>query len=103
MWTPSYALFCSGGILLHFAPMYQIGDVWKRGWLFPLIVVGANPLLAYLGSQINLFRDLAGRLLGGDLQHLLGPLGPAVLAGGEVALAWLILLALYRSRLLIKI
>lgn len=83
--------------------MYQIDDIWKRRWLFPLCVVGANPLLAYLGAQIGLFRGLAARLFGPDLQNLLGPLGPAVLAGGEVLLAWLILRALYRSRALVKI
>lgn len=103
MWTPSYALLCSGAILLHFAPVYLIDDVWKRSWLLPLTVVGANPLLAYLGSQIGLFRALATRLLGGDVQQLLGPLGPPALAAGEVAIALLILWALYRNRVLIKI
>ena len=48
IWTPSWVLFSSGGVLLAFALLYELIDVrgYQR-WTFPLVVAGRNPLILY--------------------------------------------------------
>ncbi|MDX2225551.1 MAG: hypothetical protein SFY92_00405 [Verrucomicrobiae bacterium] len=59
--TTSYAFFAAGLGALCFGLFYYVVDVRKiRGWIFPLVVFGGNPLLAYFLQIIlrRLFESL---------------------------------------------
>lgn len=60
--TSSYAMFTSGVAALAFLAFYQVMDVWRvRGWSAPLMVLGANALLAYF---MQIIMRLGFRALG---------------------------------------
>lgn len=53
LWTPAFALVCAGLSLVLWAACLVIVEV-KDGsrWVRPLVFLGANPLLAYVGSEV---------------------------------------------------
>jgi hypothetical protein len=54
------------------AAFYWIVDVCKlRAWCQPLVWIGANSITIYLLSPLLNFRQVAGRLVGGDVQKFL--------------------------------
>jgi len=103
MWTPPFILFCAGQCMITMGIINQITDVWRKNWLFPFVVIGQNSLIAYLAVGILPFENVAERLVGGDIQQLLGVAGPVVFAGVQVVLCWLLLYWLYRNGLTMKI
>src|SRR5436190_15314049 len=53
IWTPSWVLFSGGWCFLLLAGFYAGLDLWKRrGWAFPLVVVGANSIAAYMMAHL---------------------------------------------------
>ncbi len=53
LWTSSYVLFTAGFACIVLALFIWIVDVKrKRTWARPLIVLGLNPLVAFIGSSI---------------------------------------------------
>ena len=67
IWTPSFAVFSAGWVLLMLAAFYAVCDLkgWKK-WSFGLTVVGMNSIAIYLMSQTlrgwikGTFRNLVG-------------------------------------------
>jgi predicted acyltransferase len=53
IWTPSWALFCSGWTLWILAGFYYVVDIagWKK-WTFPFVVVGMNCTAMYCMWQM---------------------------------------------------
>jgi predicted acyltransferase len=54
LWTSSYVLFTAGSALICLAAIYWIGDIeLHRGrWARPFLVLGSNPITAYVLSQL---------------------------------------------------
>lgn len=72
IWTSSYVLVAGGYSALLLAAFYWIVDVCKlRAWCQPLVWIGANSITIYLLSPLLNFRQVAGRLVGGDVQKFL--------------------------------
>ena len=98
LWSSSFTVLTAGGGLVLLALFYWVIDVrgWER-WSFPLQVIGTNAITAYLLAR---FVDLGalGELLFGSAN-----LHPALLAGSGLALLWLVLLALYRRRIFLRV
>jgi predicted acyltransferase len=107
IWTPTWMLYSGGWCFLFLAVFFVVLDVWGvKGWAFPLVVIGANSIVAYLLADLvgsftpnALLRHL-GRptfsVFGADYEPLL--LGAAVLV-----VDWLILFWLYRRKLFLRI
>lgn len=107
IWTPSWVLFSGGWCVLILAAFHALVDIggWRR-WVFPLVVVGANSIVAYLMAHLyptvayNSLRQLVGeevfRFFGDDY---------AVFVYGYLILLgyWLVLFALYRMRLFVRV
>jgi len=103
LFTSSMVLWACGWAFLLLALFYALTDLlgW-RALTFPLVVIGANALFAYMvphlfGAQINgmsgvLFDGLASRL------DTLG-LTSVVWSAGFVLIMWLMLWFLYRNKL----
>ena len=54
IWTPSWALYSTGWVLIMLAAFYLIVEVWNfRRLVFPLVVVGMNSIFIYLLHSLS--------------------------------------------------
>jgi len=105
LWTPSWTLYSGGYVIALLALSYWIIDVRKwQGWIFPIIVVGLNPLAMYLLGMLA-----KGPTLAAMKRHLpdaiftAGPYSPVVEACLLAAVFWLILWWMYRNRVFLRL
>ncbi len=94
-WTPSYTLVSAGtGCLVLSAFSYLVDINVRHAWAFPFVVFGSNAILAYVGPI--LFKSL-----------VLFPLDVSIHGWFRVLaftmLWWLVLLALYRRKLFLRV
>ena len=107
IWTPSWVLFSGGWCLLLLAGFYLVMDVWRRrGWAFPLLVLGMNSIAAYLIA--HLFVGFIGKALlchlGPGIFQLAGNAYQPLLHGAGILLVeWLLLLWMYRRKVFLRI
>ncbi len=108
IWTPSFAVYSGGWVLLMLAAFYAVCDLkgWKR-WSFPLAVVGMNSIAIYLMSQLlrgpikGTFRNLVGEWW---VEDGLGSLWiPTVQCVVILAVLWLACYWMYRRKLFVRI
>ena len=101
------ALGWLGWCLLLLAGFYGVIDMGRRGrWAFPLVVIGANSIAAYLIA--HLFESFIAKSrvthFGAKAFRCLGSAYEPLLHGGAVLLImWLLLYWMYRRRLFLKI
>ncbi len=107
IWTPSWVLFSGGWCFLFLAAFYATMDVLgKKGWAFPLMVIGMNSIAAYCIA--HLFDGfISGALrthLGKDSFKVLGDAYAPLLQGAAVLLIfWLLLFWMYRRKVFLRI
>jgi predicted acyltransferase len=107
IWTPSWVLFSGGWCCLLLAGFYAAVDVAKRGrWAFPLVVIGANSIAAYLIA--HLFVDFIRKALtthfGAEVFRSLGAAyEPLLLGGATLAVMWLLLFGMYRQKWFLRV
>jgi predicted acyltransferase len=102
LWTSSMILWAGGWSFLLLALFHAVIDVAGfRRWVFPLVVIGSNALLAYVLEPFVYLalRGLRGKLFPADIPAIPMEL---LLFGSEVALLWLVLWWLYRRRLFLR-
>ncbi len=106
IWTPAFTLYSGGLVLLILAAFYALTDWrgWSR-WVFPLIVVGANSIAAYLMSWTmrGFFADALNTHLGRAFFSGFGPFDQTVRGAGVLLILWLILFWMYRRKIFLKI
>jgi heparan-alpha-glucosaminide N-acetyltransferase len=107
IWTPSWTLFSGGICFLVLAAFSWVIDVKeKRGWAFPLIVVGTNSIAAYLIAHMweEFIKSNLLTNLGPNPFYLLGPgLQPLLLGATILFIYWLFLLWMYRRKIFLRI
>ncbi len=107
IWTPTWTLFSGGSCFLFMAFCYWSIDVLKTTkWYFPLIVVGANSIAAYIiahtidgfiGSSLFIH-------LGKQYAEVFGAAYAPFVHGVLILFfEWLLLFWLYRKRIFIRI
>ena len=101
LWSSSFVVLNAGGGLLLLALFYWVIDVrgWQA-WSFPLQVIGTNAITIYLLSSFIDFGGLGELLVGGQVP---GRLHPAIGIGSGLMLKWLLLYALYKRRIFLKV
>lgn len=107
IWTPSWTLF-SGGICFLFlaAFCWIIEAKGLRKWAFPLVVVGANSIAAYMIAHLcENFVLSSFRIHFGDrLFQVFGAAAePTVLGAATLLTYWLMLFWMYRNKIFLKI
>lgn len=107
IWTPSWVLYSGGWCFLLLGLFYLVIDVReRRGWAFPLIVIGANSIAAYLlahGFDSYIEKNLLTHFGAGTFR-LFGTAYQSLLLGGAVLLLlWLILHWMWKRKLFLKI
>ena len=107
IWTPSWVLFSGGWCFLLLAAFYAATDaIGARRLAYPLVVVGANSIAAYLLEWLaaDFVRDALKRHLGPTPFRVLGPeFEPLLLGGATLAVFWLTLWGVYRRRWFLKL
>lgn len=107
IWTPSWVLFSGGWCFLLLAAFYLVIDVaGLAAWSYPLRVIGANSIAAYLIAHLfgDFIRGSFRTHLGPDVFRICGEAYEPLLAGMAVlAVYWLILWWMYRRRIFLRI
>ena len=98
LFTSSMVLWAAGWCYLLLALFYLLIDVLRlHKWAFFFIVIGANPIFAYMIIRFVNFKDIANRLFGGLAENLAGvggsgeSLGNLLLAVTAYGVLWLLL------------
>lgn len=107
IWTPTWVLVSGGLCFLTLGALFAIAD-WRgwRNWAWPIMVVGANSIVAYVMSwTLDVpIKAFLTRHFGEGLFGVAGEAWEPVLLGAAVLLAmWLILLWLFRQRIFVRI
>ena len=119
LWTSSFVVFTAGMALVCLALCYWLVDIQRwRGWTKPILVFGANSIVAYifadfLAISLNRFHTqgtdgarvpLSQLIYEGCCASWLNPANASLLyALCFVFLCWLAMAVLYRKRIFIKI
>jgi predicted acyltransferase len=103
IWTSSYVLFAGGLSLELLALFYWLIDVrgWTR-WSTFFVVIGSNAITIYMLSDIVDFGNIAGYFLNGAAKGV-PDYKPAILAAGVLAVEWLLLYALYKRKIFLRV
>ena len=103
LWTSSMVLWAGGWSLLLLAVFYLVIDVlgYKR-WAFPLQVIGANAIVAYMAEKLFGIEHMCRNLFGGLCSHF-GPAHEFILTCLSILLLWSALYYLYRNRTFVRI
>jgi predicted acyltransferase len=107
IWTSSYTLYSGGLVVLMLAAFVAVVD-WRgwRRWTFPLLVIGANSITAYVMSWTmeEFVVHALGRHVGSRAFLAFGAPFEPVLRGASVLLVfWLALYWMYRQRIFVRI
>jgi heparan-alpha-glucosaminide N-acetyltransferase len=107
IWTPSWTLFSGGWCCVLLAAFYILLDIGQwRAWAFPLRVIGMNSIAAYCMAHLfdGFIHDALRRHLGADVFLVFGrPYESLVLGGSVLAVLWLILWAMYRKKIFLRV
>jgi predicted acyltransferase len=100
LWTSSFTLWCAGWSLLLMGIFYLVIDVWGwRKWAFFFVVIGMNAITIYAMKEFGIDFDALGKLIFGR-----APIAKEVVAPlGIIAVEWLLLYVLYRSRTFLRV
>lgn len=103
LWTSSFVLVTGGLSAIALALFYLLIDVREfRRWAFPFAIIGMNSLAAYMAMMLFDFRHI-GNIFVGSVVPRLGVWGSALEAAAALAVEWLILLWMYRTKTFVKL
>jgi len=108
IWTPSWTLFSGGACFLLLAAFCWVIEVKQRkGWAFPLVVIGMNSITAYCIAH-NFMESFLMRsfrtCLGPHFFEFFGTSLQPLMEGAAVLFCfWLVLFWMYRRKLFLKI
>jgi len=100
LWSSSFVMVAAGWSLMILSLFYWVIDVAGcHRWSFPLIVIGMNAITIYMGVEYIDFQQLAAFVLrrGEPLIH------PALFGCVGFGLEWLVLYAMYRAGLFLRV
>jgi predicted acyltransferase len=104
IWTPSWALFSAGCVLVLLALCYQLIEVsGHRGWALPFVAAGRNPILLYVIALKYSWWVLEAWRRTFGIQTFAGYWGPILEALACGFTLWVVAWALYRFRIFIRL
>ena len=104
LWTSSFVCVVGAYCVFMFALFFYIIDVKNyRRWTTFFTVIGLNSITIYLAQKFINFSYTADRLFGGTINLLPECAQPLATAIAYTLLCWLLLYALYRLRIFLKI
>ena len=107
IWTPAWVLFSGGWCFLLLAFFHAATDpTGLSSWSYPLRVIGANPIAAYLLSHLieGFVRSNFATFLGKDFFRFAGDAYEPILSGLAIlAVYWLILFWMERRKIFLRV
>ncbi|MEO8371228.1 MAG: DUF5009 domain-containing protein [Candidatus Solibacter sp.] len=107
IWTPAWTLFSGGLCFLFLAGFCWLTEVrGYRKWAFPLVVIGANSIAAYLMAHLweRFILDSFRINLGAHAFAFLGaPYEPLVRGIAVLGIYWLILYWMFKRKIFLKV
>lgn len=107
IWTPSWVLFSGGWCFLLLAGSYLVIDLWgRKGWAFPLVVIGMNSIAAYCMAHLfdGFISNALDTFVGANSFKVLGAPYESLLRGSAILLVlWLMLFWMYRRKIFLRI
>ena len=107
IWTPSFTLWTGGWCFLFLAFFYWVLDLrQKRGWAFPLLVLGTNSIAAYVMNWVFVgpAEEALVRHFGRGPFSVLGPdFEPLLVGAAALLVTWLVLLWMQKRKIFIRI
>ncbi len=106
IWTPAWVLFSGGWCFLLLALFAALLDTGlPGGWAFPLKVIGANSIAAYVVEHLIKEFVLASfkTHLGANVFAQAGPYEPLASGVALLAVFWLVLWWMYRRKVFVRI
>ncbi len=104
IWTPSWALFSGGWVLVMLAFFYWLVEIaGQKKLVFPLVVVGMNSLFIYVMHSLAagwIHDQLAKH---GMASLFAQPWGPVIDKASVLAVLWLLCFWLYRQRAFLRL
>jgi len=103
IWTSSFVLYAAGWSFLLLAFFYWIMDVWGyTKWAFVFVVIGMNAIVAYMLPEFIGAHTIADLVFGKGAADL-GSAAHCLIAVVGFGLLWLVLYAMYRKRIFVRI
>lgn len=103
IWTSSYVLTAGGFSMMLVAVFYWIVDVKGRvAWAMPFTLIGMNPILIYMLSEIVDFTKIGSYFLGG-LARAAPAYGELIAAVGSLLVKFGLLYFLYRQKVFLRV
>lgn len=103
IWTSSFVLYAAGWSFLLLAFFYVIMDVWGYSkWAFGFVVIGMNAIVAYMLTEF-LSAGRISDLVFGKAAANFGAAAHFLMAGLCFGVLWLVLYAMYRKRVFVRI
>jgi len=103
IWTSSYVLVAGGASMMLLGSFHWVVDVkgWYR-WALPFTIIGMNPILIYMLSEIVDFGKIGSYFLGG-LTQFAPSYGEISIAFGSLLAKLLLLYFLYRQKVFFRV
>jgi heparan-alpha-glucosaminide N-acetyltransferase len=107
IWTPSWVLVSGGACLWTLGLCHWAIDLrGRRTWVFPLIVIGANSIAAYLIAHLFdsfIAKNLLTHLGAGVFKTFGSEYQPLLHGGATLSVMWLLLFWMWRRKLFLKV
>ncbi|MFD2257844.1 acyltransferase family protein [Luteolibacter algae] len=105
LWSPSYIVWSAGWSLLLLGLFYTLIDVWKMKWLgWVFLPIGMNAITIYAAQWYFPFHASRDFFFEGLASHFENPdMRNFILSAGLVIIEWLILYALYRKKIFLRV
>lgn len=104
LWTSSFVCIVAGVVMLIFSIFYYIVDVlkvWK--WAYPFILIGCNPIFAYLSRRIGYVPVIADFVFSGVIDRFQECYVSLLTSVACMVVMLAILFFLYRKKIYFKI
>jgi predicted acyltransferase len=103
LWTSSFVLIGGGFGFIMLSLFYWIIEVkGNRRWAFIFSVIGMNSITVYVAAMLINFRQISDIFIGSLLPRL-GPWDDFVSETVTLAIIWLVLYWMYRTKTFVKI
>jgi predicted acyltransferase len=105
LWSPSFILWTAGWSLLLLALFYTVLDVWGQKWLgWVFVPIGMNAITIYVSQWYLPLDDCRDFFFKGFSNLFTDPSAQKlVLSFGILFIQWIILYALYRKKIFLRI
>ena len=104
IWTSSFVLVTAGYSCLFLAAFHLVIEVfgWRR-WALPFVWIGVNPITIYMVANLVPIRQIAQRLVGGELNKYFYAYGDLVVAVVGLLLMFGLAGLLYQKKVFLRL